>query len=355
LHKPDESEDQAETRDTIQKIQSAANVGAAAVGRVREFARTEAGAYGPVNLQDVIRQAIAFTEPRWKDQAQAAGVMVDVRNQAEETPDVLGESAQLRELVALLVFNAVNAIPRRGSVSITTTQRDTDVVLTVRDDGLGMNKITKERCLDPNLGSRHEDGRSSGFGIIHGILQRHNAKLEIETEEGRGSRVSIVIPIATSDAQIPAAAILPPEPPAPKDDGKQKPTPAQFQPASPKGKRILVVEDDTMVREVMEVYLTEDGFDVSMATNGREGLEMFIAAGGAFDLLITDRAMPELNGDQVAIEAKRVNPNCPIILLTGFGELMLSEGERPQGVDLVVGKPFTMSSLHEALKKVGFA
>ena len=340
LRKPEDLANNETTRDTIQKIQTAANVGAAAVGRVREFARTEADAYGQLVLTDIVEQAIAFTEPKWQHEAQASGVMIDIRKRFEPIPEVHGEASQLRELITLLLFNAIAAIPRRGSISLITTQREDFVVLTVRDDGLGMSKLTRERCLDPNLGARHPDGRSSGFGIIHGILQRHGGKLEIESEEGRGSKVSILIPIALAVTQPPALAPVPP--------------PAPEAPIVRTGKRILLAEDDAMVREVMELYLTEYGFSVTLTSNGREGIDEFTRAHGGYDLLITDRAMPEMNGDQVALAAKQINPDIPVILLTGCGGAMNSEGEKPPGVDLVVGKPFTMSSLREALGKVGF-
>ena len=352
LHKPDELGSAQGTRDTLEKIQSAANVGAAAVGRVREFARTEADAYGPVNLAEIVSQAVTFTEPKWRDEAQAAGLMIDVRQLPSETPPVHGESSQLRELVALLLLNAVRAIPRRGSITVGTSVRDGNVVLNVRDDGLGMSQVTKERCIDPNLGSRHPDGRSSGYGAIHGILQRHNAKLEIESEEGRGARVSVILPIVTTPQPPPLLAPTPPPPITVSSVPILAPLPPVAPPVG-KTKRILIAEDDNMVREVMFVYLSEEGFDVTMAANGRLAIDEFTKANGAFDLIITDRAMPELSGDQLALEIKRLSPALPVILLTGFGELMLNDGEQPPGVDLVVGKPFTMASLKAALGKVG--
>ena len=354
LHKSAENSSGPATRDALQKIQSAANVGAAAVGRVREFARTEAGAYGPVSLTEIVNQAIAFTEPKWRDEAQAAGVMIDVRQQPAQTPDVLGESSQLRELVTLLLLNAVSAIPRRGSITVGTSERNGDVMLTIRDDGLGMSKVTRERCMDPNLGSSHSDGRSSGYGAIHGILQRHNAKLGIETDEGRGTKVIVSFPIATS-SQPAAVSMAAPALPAPVLAAPVLAAPVLAAPVlAARGKRILIAEDDSMVREVMFVYLTEEGFDVTMAANGRLAVEEFTRGNGEFDLIITDRAMPEMNGDQVAQEIKRLNPAMPVILLTGFGELMLNDGEQPPGVDLVVAKPFTMASLKAALGSVGF-
>src|SRR4029077_20950279 len=107
--------------------------------------------------------------------------------------------------------------------------------------------------------------------------------------------------------------------------------------------RILVVEDEPLVREVIGVYLNEDHHLVESAANGREGLEKFCAA--EFDLVLTDRAMPEMNGDQLAMEIKSEKPDQRLILLTGFGDLMNGAGEQPDGVDLVVGKPFTMKAL----------
>jgi DNA-binding NtrC family response regulator len=103
------------------------------------------------------------------------------------------------------------------------------------------------------------------------------------------------------------------------------------------------------VREVLGVYLTEDHHDVTTAVNGRDGLEKFQA--GNFDLVVTDRAMPEMNGDQLAAEIKKLKPKQPLILLTGFGDLMTGAGEQPEGVDLVVSKPFTLNTLRGAIAK----
>ena len=88
-----------------------------------------------------------------------------------------------------------------------------------------------------------------------------------------------------------------------------------------------------------------------MAANGKAALDQFRQ--GTFDLVLTDRAMPEMNGDQFAAEVKKLRPDQKVILLTGFGDLMTGAGERPEGVDLVVGKPFTINTLREAIQKVG--
>ena len=114
-------------------------------------------------------------------------------------------------------------------------------------------------------------------------------------------------------------------------------------------KRILVVEDEPLVREVISVYLSTDNHEVTTAVNGVDGLEKY--RNGVFDLVLTDRAMPQMNGDQLASEIKKIHPDKKVILLTGFGDIMLGSGEELEGVDMVLSKPFTMSQLRDAIAK----
>jgi len=114
--------------------------------------------------------------------------------------------------------------------------------------------------------------------------------------------------------------------------------------------RILVVEDDPLVRLAVTEQLCSEGHTVESAPNGLEGLDRFLS--GRFDLVITDRAMPEMGGDQLATTIKQVAANKPIIMLTGFGDLMDAKGEQPAGVDAVVSKPVTLDALTQAIRQV---
>ena len=102
---------------------------------------------------------------------------------------------------------------------------------------------------------------------------------------------------------------------------------------------------------MLEEYFTADQHYVETATNGVEGLKK--AHAGQFDLIVTDRSMPKMSGDQLAAAVKQMNPKTPVLLLTGFGELMAAREERPEGVDLIVSKPVTMTALREAVAKRG--
>jgi CheY-like chemotaxis protein len=119
--------------------------------------------------------------------------------------------------------------------------------------------------------------------------------------------------------------------------------------------RVLVVDDEPLVREVVAEYLRVDSHTATTAADGREGLELFeraYAAGEPFELVVTDRAMPEVGGDQLAAALKQLSPQTPVLMLTGFGDFMTSADELPEGVELVVRKPVTLTVLRQAVAKV---
>ena len=331
LMKPETIEDSRKVKNYVEIIHSAAKDSAKVVARLREFYRyrDEAEVFTPVVLNDLVLQVISLTQPRWKDQALVAGVNIDIRTEMANVPTVPGNESELREMLVNLVFNAVDAIPKRGTITISTEQQGSWVVVSVSDDGIGMSEEVKARCLEPFFSTKDDQGTGLGLGSVYGIVRRHEGEIDIRSEAGRGTTVTISLPIEK----------------APKPPEVPKPTPAAGATL-----RILVVEDEPLVREVLTVYLAEDNHEVTVAENGRDGLEKYQA--GTFDLVMTDRAMPEMNGDELAREIKKLNGQQPILLLTGFGDLMSGAGEQPPGVDLVVSKPFTLTTLRNAIVKV---
>lgn len=330
LVKPEVGGDVARLRSYLEIIGGAAKDAAKIVGRLRDFYRhrDDAVTMMPVVINDVVQQAVALTQPRWKDQALAAGVNIEVRLELGNVPTVAGNEQELGEALTNLIFNAADAIAKRGVITIRTEVSGRWLIITVSDDGVGMNDETRTRCMEPFFTTKGEQAAGLGLGSVYGLVQRHDGELDIQSEPGRGTSVSISLPLERG-AKAPTAA-LPPV-------------------SSPRALQILVVEDEPLVREVLSVYLTEDHHQVVMAANGREGLDQFKKR--EFDLVLTDRAMPEMNGDELAAEIRRLKANQRIILLTGFGDLMSGSGEHPKDVDLVVSKPFTLSTLREAIAR----
>ncbi len=331
LMKPETLADGKKVRNYAEMIHSAAQDSAKVVGRLREFYRyrDESEIFTPVVINDVVLQAISLTQPRWKDQALALGVNIDIRTEMGDVPSVPGNEAELRELLANLLFNAIDAIPKRGTITVRTAVQGRWLVLTVSDDGIGMSAETKARCLEPFFSTKEDQGTGLGLGSVYGIARRHEGEIDIQSEEGRGTSVSVSLPL---------------------ERGDRTPAPPKVMAAATPSLRILVVEDEPLVREVIGVYLSEDRHEITLAENGRDGLEKFLA--GEFDLVMTDRSMPEMNGDALAAEIKKIKPAQPVLLLTGFGDIMAGAGEQPPGIDLVVSKPFTLTTLRSAIAKV---
>lgn len=330
LMKPETLTDLPKARNYLEMIHSAAKSSARVVSRLREFYRyREPGeVLTPVAVNEVVRHALALTQPRWKDQALSEGVQIELRTELAEVPVIAANEGEIREILVSLIFNATDAIRERGTITLRTEVRQERLVITVTDDGVGMTEEVRAHCLEPFFSTKADHGSGLGLGSVYGVVRRHQGEVEIASAPGAGTTVTISFPLAQGSAPIAET----PEPDASRT------------------LRILVVEDEELVREVLEVYLTEDHHTVTTAVNGRDGLEKFRA--GKFDLVMTDRSMPEMNGDAFAAAIKKLRPHQPVLLLTGFGDLMNGAGERPPGVDLVVTKPFTLTSLRAAIAEV---
>jgi CheY-like chemotaxis protein len=113
---------------------------------------------------------------------------------------------------------------------------------------------------------------------------------------------------------------------------------------------VLLVDDEPAIRDVISAYLRSEGHGVTTAGSGREGLEQFQSQ--PFDLVVTDRAMPEMSGDQMAGFIKQARPDIPVVLLTGFGALIEITGEQSKNVDVVLSKPITLSALRKTIENL---
>jgi signal transduction histidine kinase len=363
--------DRERVTNALRIVNMAARDAARIVTRLREFyrPREKGEVFLPVDLNQMIKQTISLTQPRWKTQAQGNGVAVQIKTRLQKTPPASGNEADLREMLANLIFNAVDAMPDGGRITIATRQEtDRDeilspsplpetekgetekrgknlsdspalpvsgsgrrgwVVVEVSDTGTGMTEEVRQRCLEPFFTTKGEYGTGLGLAMVYGILRRHEGTIDIQSALGRGTTFVIRLPALTDQKTE-------------KRGGKALP------PARPL--RVLAVDDEPRVLGVLKEYLTGDGHTVETASGGREGIEKFRA--GSFDLVVTNRAMPGLSGDRLAGLVKQAAPDTPVILLTGFSEFMDATGERPRGVDLVLSKPLTLAALREAIARV---
>jgi PAS domain S-box-containing protein len=328
-------------RDYLETIQRANEDVAQTVARMREFYRPREAelVLSPVNLNEVAQDVIGLTRARWSDMPQERGVVIELDTSlTANDPVVPGVEAELREALTNLVFNAVDAMPEGGTLSI-RTRRTSDpsraeapdrVYIEVSDSGVGMDAETQRRCLEPFFTTKGERGTGLGLATVYGSVQRHNAEIYILSAPGRGTTVQLVFAAARDEA-------------VPKEPPRRQRLPSL---------RILVVDDDPLLLKSLRDTLETDGHSVTTATGGLAGLEAFSAAREndmPLDVVITDLGMPYVDGRQVAAGIKELSPSTPVLLLTGWGQRLMDDGELPAHVDKVLNKPPKLTDLRSAL------
>ena len=330
---PDRLDDKAALVRDLRLMNTAAKDARGVVDRLRAFYRDRQPdeAWSAVDVNRVATEAVSLTEPKWKAEAQARGVSIDVRTDLAAVPTVVGDAAELREAVTNLLFNSIDALPVGGRIDVLTRLEAGDVVLAVRDNGTGMDDSVRMRCFDPFFSTKGARGSGLGLSMVYGALKRHDGRVDVQSELGRGTTITLRLPVAHRRS-------------------REELSPPTAQPHLARRLRVLLVDDDDRVREVLAKCLRVDGhevLEVSDAALGRTALER-----EPVDLLVVDRALPRMSGDEFAEHAKRLRPGLPVMMLTGFGATMVAAGECPPGVDLVVGKPVTLDALRAAVAQL---
>jgi PAS domain S-box-containing protein len=332
LNRPVLLDDRDKLTRYLQETNTAARDASEVVSRMREFYRhrEDVDLMGAADLNKVVEEAVGVTQHRWKDMTQSTGVDIDIGTElSEDLPFVAGNEASLRSALTNLILNAVDAMPVGGTLTISTRSAEESVELRVSDTGTGMTEDVRRRAMEPFFTTKAEGGSGLGLAMVHGIVERHGGQIDIQSELGKGTTFVVKLPTTTALGETAT----------PSDDTQ-----------AVRGRHVLVVDDEEFILNLVTEYLGASGNSVETATNGWEALEMFKA--GKFDVVITDRGMPGMNGDQLAIAIKELASDIPVIMVTGVGEVMAVTNETPAGVDLVVNKPVTESDLQKAMSQV---
>ncbi len=325
-------------RAQLEIIQRAVEDVAQTVARMGEFYRLREpqAALVPVDLNKLINQVLDLTRARWSDMAQQRGAAIETRTElAAGLPSVSGVESQIRDALVNLVFNAVDAMPSGGPLTLRTrvsadgTHR---VQLEVVDAGRGMDEETRRRCLEPFFTTKGTRGTGLGLPMVYGVAQRHDATLEIESEPGKGTTVRLSF--------APAAGATDASP--------------RSQPPTVNARRILIIDDDPLLLKSLRDALESDGHSVVAANGGQVGIDAFLgaqAAGEPFPVVITDLGMPHVDGRKVAAAIKAAAPDTVILMLTGWGRRLVAEGDTPHGISEVLSKPPKLAELRAALAR----
>jgi signal transduction histidine kinase/ActR/RegA family two-component response regulator len=296
------------------------------VRRLQEFvSREPQRTSGPVGLGVVIAEALEMTAPRWRDEAQRRGITITVTQDVETLPPVDGNATELRDALVGLILNAVAAMPQGGDLTIrAASENGGAMVVEVRDTGEGPADEARASGMDRSCAARSSRDVRHGLGHVVDIVERHGGELAVESLPGAGRTARIRLRASRFE-------IIPPS----RGSGRQERR--QGQPAG-----VLLVDDDPRLVAVLSDMLRIDGYRVTTATAGEQALDLFDPA--RHDVVITDLGMPGINGWELAGRVKERSPSTAVLMLTGWGESVLTE-ESSQLVDRVIAKPVSSESL----------
>ncbi|MCA1647848.1 MAG: response regulator, partial [Chloroflexi bacterium] len=305
--------DRPAAADALERLRKVALDGAATIRRVQEFSGQRRDRdFDRVDFVALVRSVADELRER-----AVAGIAVELRIATDAI--VEGNAEELGDLVRVLVDNAVEAMPDGGTLTVELAAAGAhELELDVTDTGVGMAPDVRRRALDPFFTTKGARNKGLGLAVAYGVVKRHGGRLELDSQLGIGDGTCVRV-------RLPAA------PPV----AAERERPARGPVASPAprngARRVLLVEDDPDNREAMASLLALGGFEVTAADCGAAGVRAF--ADGAFDIVLTDLGLPDMDGWQVAGEIKQAAPAMPIALITGWGLTLDRDEIRRRGVD----------------------
>jgi signal transduction histidine kinase/CheY-like chemotaxis protein len=316
--------------------------GAKTVKRIQDFARQRRDHnFEPVSVDQLLLDASEITRPRWKNCAEASNIHITLNLQLGSNAMVMGDDSELREVLVNMVFNAIDAMPEGGTLSLSTRTVSDSVLITVVDTGVGMYPEVRSRIFDPFFTTKGKAGLGLGLAVSFGIVRRHGGNIEVESTYGSGTEFRITLPVAriAEKSMKPAesTAVAQPAPPVAQANEKSR-------------TRLLVVDDEDFVRDLLADMLEGEHCEVYLAEGGNEALSAFKEM--KFDGVFTDVGMPGMSGWELAREIRQLNKEIPIAVITGWGEAVGSHEQKAAGVDWIVAKPFTADRIAELVHEV---
>jgi PAS domain S-box-containing protein len=325
-------------RGYLRTIQRSIDDVANTVARMREFYRPREQhlTLSAVDLNELVLQVIDMTRARWLTVPQERGIVIDVRTQLDRTlSPIAGVESEIRDALTNLMFNAVDAMPQGGTITLRTVLLARGgarmAAIEVQDTGVGMDEDTRRRCLEPFFTTKGERGTGLGLAMVYGMVQRHNGNVEIDSEPGRGTTMRLAFPLSVT----------------------QETAAVEDAPAAPVSRlNLLIIDDDPLLLESLQDILIAEGHTVTCADGGAAGIEIFstaVAEGRSFSLVMTDLGMPHVDGRAVAERVKALSPDTPVLLLTGWGQRLVATQSVPPFVDRVLAKPPKLKDLRAVL------
>jgi PAS domain S-box-containing protein len=320
-----ETLDHSELVHALTVINQGASDSVGTVRRLQEYARP-GRVKGPeaVQLRDVLEHLLALTRPQWDNEAARRGIRYEIDLKIEPAPAVLAVASEIREAILNILENALAAMPKGGRLTLHVRGVEDFAILSIADTGRGMSDDVQKLVFEPFFTTRAAEGGSGlGLALAQEIVQRYGGRISLQSAEGVGTTFTLSFPAINAEA--PGVSVFLPS----------------LEPL-----RVLVVDDEPEVLDLVRAMLNYGGHAVISAASGPEALDL--AEREPIDLVVTDLGMPGMTGLVLADALKQQRP-VPIILLTGWAD-DLDPSQVPH-VDVVLAKPLTRERLFSALAR----
>lgn len=322
------TKDPAKIAAGIELIIKSADDGAQIIRRIQDFARPRPSReFETVSVAGLLKDACEMTRPRWEARSDRNAVSFALL--ADCTAFVMGDPVELREVLVNVIYNAVDAMPSGGEIRMSAGEADGRVTVSITDTGTGMRPEVKSRLFDPFFTTKGKAGTGMGLAVSFGIIRRHEGAIEVDSEPGRGTTFRISLPTATT---------------AQKNDsegGRQVSAGA----AAKGGIRVLVVDDEAVVREVLTEALESEGCEVIAAESGEIALKLFDANKGQLDAVFTDIGMSEMSGWELVTALRKRSETIPLAIVSGWADAISWDTRNAAKADWVVSKPFDIGKI----------
>lgn len=327
----------------LKEVQSAAHRAGDLVKQILTFSRQDTEKYSPVEVHVIIKEALKLLRA-------TIPTTIEIKQQIEQHCGyVLANPTQIHQVLMNLCTNAYHAMRETGGVlgvSLTRIRITPEVaiqsinlkpgnylLLEVSDTGTGMDQQILARIFEPYFTTKvHGEGTGMGLSVVHGIIKSHGGAISAYSEPGRGSNFKVYLPVIEEIANetdiVPEDAIA---------TGTEK---------------ILLVDDEKSVINVESEMLRSLGYQVVAYLTPHDALEEFIQHPDEYDLVITDMTMPKMTGDKFAMEIMAIRPHIPVIMCTGFSELINKEEAEQKGIRKFVTKPIAINSFARTVREV---
>lgn len=319
----------------LSSISEAVARGADLVRQILTFSRLDTARFNSIKLSSVVQSALKMVKITLPANIELHQELM------EPCPNIMADTSQIYQVVLNLCTNASHAMEETGGL-LTVLLVESDkgfpelnqehwIKLCVKDTGKGISKEDQEKMFDPFFTTK-EVGKGTGLGlsVVHGIVQKHQGYIIVDSEIGKGTAISIYFPKTNLESK----RVI------------------QYERSLGRGEgRILIVEDEPSLTHQYKKFLEKKGYVVTTCHQGSEALDLFTKFADQFDLVLTDQAMPKMTGKQLAQQLLALRPDIPIILSTGYSGVVSPEEAHALGIQKYLMKPFELKTLHLAIEE----